>query len=224
MRRRLTFALAGALVVPALLAGCGGKKTAATTTAPVEKKNGCVVVTVSTRHAGATSSPSRRCSSRRTSLRRHDGDELRQLHDPDGPGAVAERGGVVRRRSSQRGFFDQTVFHRIVPGFVIQGGDPTATGTGGPGLLDRRHAAEEREVHARRRRDGEDRQPSRAGTAGASSSSSRSRTPASRPTTRSSARSSAASRRRPHRDARRRLAAADPGRRDPAGHGQVHVG
>lgn len=31
------------------------------------------------------------------------------------------------------GFFDMTVFHRIVPGFVIQGGDPTATGTGGPG-------------------------------------------------------------------------------------------
>lgn len=31
------------------------------------------------------------------------------------------------------GYFDDTVFHRIVPGFVIQGGDPTATGTGGPG-------------------------------------------------------------------------------------------
>jgi len=30
-------------------------------------------------------------------------------------------------------YFDDTVFHRIVPGFVIQGGDPTATGTGGPG-------------------------------------------------------------------------------------------
>jgi peptidyl-prolyl cis-trans isomerase B (cyclophilin B) len=30
-------------------------------------------------------------------------------------------------------FFDGTVFHRIVPGFVIQGGDPTATGQGGPG-------------------------------------------------------------------------------------------
>jgi cyclophilin family peptidyl-prolyl cis-trans isomerase len=31
------------------------------------------------------------------------------------------------------GFFRNTVFHRIVPGFVIQGGDPTGTGTGGPG-------------------------------------------------------------------------------------------
>jgi len=31
------------------------------------------------------------------------------------------------------GFFDGTTFHRIVPGFVIQGGDPTATGGGGPG-------------------------------------------------------------------------------------------
>jgi peptidyl-prolyl cis-trans isomerase B (cyclophilin B) len=31
------------------------------------------------------------------------------------------------------GYFDDTVFHRIVPGFVIQGGDPTASGTGGPG-------------------------------------------------------------------------------------------
>jgi peptidyl-prolyl cis-trans isomerase B (cyclophilin B) len=34
---------------------------------------------------------------------------------------------------AQRGFFNDTFFHRIVPGFVIQGGDPTGTGTGGPG-------------------------------------------------------------------------------------------
>jgi peptidyl-prolyl cis-trans isomerase B (cyclophilin B) len=31
------------------------------------------------------------------------------------------------------GFYDDTVFHRIVPGFVIQGGDPTGSGSGGPG-------------------------------------------------------------------------------------------
>ena len=34
---------------------------------------------------------------------------------------------------AKRNFFDNTFFHRIVPGFVIQGGDPTGTGTGGPG-------------------------------------------------------------------------------------------
>jgi cyclophilin family peptidyl-prolyl cis-trans isomerase len=36
-------------------------------------------------------------------------------------------------RLVRKGFFNGTIFHRIVPGFIIQGGDPTASGLGGPG-------------------------------------------------------------------------------------------
>jgi cyclophilin family peptidyl-prolyl cis-trans isomerase len=51
-----------------------------------------------------------------------------RLDVEDSPCTTSSFAALVRRH-----FFDGTIFHRIVPGFVIQGGDPTGTGRGGPG-------------------------------------------------------------------------------------------
>ena len=55
-----------------------------------------------------------------------------RLDQKTSPNAAASFAALARA-----GFFDDTIFHRIVPGFVIQGGDPTVTGSGGPGYSTR---------------------------------------------------------------------------------------
>ena len=59
----------------------------------------------------------------------------------------------------RRGFFDGVTFHRVASGFVIQGGDPDRHRRRRARLHGRRGAAEGHAVRARRRRDGQDREP-----------------------------------------------------------------
>jgi cyclophilin family peptidyl-prolyl cis-trans isomerase len=51
-----------------------------------------------------------------------------ELFDEDAPKTVENF-----RKLAQDGFYDGVVFHRVIPDFMVQGGDPTGTGTGGPG-------------------------------------------------------------------------------------------
>jgi peptidyl-prolyl cis-trans isomerase B (cyclophilin B) len=51
-----------------------------------------------------------------------------ELFDDDAPKTVENF-----KKLARDGFYDGVIFHRVIPDFMIQGGDPTGTGSGGPG-------------------------------------------------------------------------------------------
>jgi peptidyl-prolyl cis-trans isomerase B (cyclophilin B) len=61
-------------------------------------------------------------------LKTERGDMVLDLFAGDAPKTVNNFVFLVRE-----GFYDNTTFHRVIDGFVAQGGDPTGTGRGGPG-------------------------------------------------------------------------------------------
>ena len=64
----------------------------------------------------------------RVKLRTSAGDLVVELFEDDAPNTVANFVSLV-----EKGFYDGTPFHRVIGGFMAQGGDPTGTGGGGPG-------------------------------------------------------------------------------------------
>jgi peptidyl-prolyl cis-trans isomerase B (cyclophilin B) len=114
-----------AVAVAALLAaGCGGGKKAASTGCPQ------VAAPKPRRPAAPAGRPKPLDTAKNWTLvfRTSCGDFTVSLDPKTSPHAAASLVALARKK-----YFDGTVFHRIVPGFVIQGGDPTQSGSGGPG-------------------------------------------------------------------------------------------
>jgi peptidyl-prolyl cis-trans isomerase B (cyclophilin B) len=127
VRRRGAAALLAAVVVLGA-AACGGGKSASSTSTDA---SGCTSVTPPAGKARQAAKPTARLDPSKSydvRFRTNCGSFTIRLAVKTSPETTASFLSLVKK-----GYFNGTVFHRIVPGFVIQGGDPTGSGTGGPG-------------------------------------------------------------------------------------------
>jgi cyclophilin family peptidyl-prolyl cis-trans isomerase len=118
-----------------LVAGCGGgnseppEETAVST--PVQDANRCVPATLPAPKTVELDAPDEELDPAKTyvaTVTTNCG-AFEITLDPK----VAPKTSASFKSMADQKFYDATTFHRIVPGFVIQGGDPSGDGTGGPG-------------------------------------------------------------------------------------------
>jgi cyclophilin family peptidyl-prolyl cis-trans isomerase len=124
-----------ALLLLLALAGCGGSNkesaSSSTTTPTATDAAGCVPAEHPPSKEGSEKKPTSKLDPSKTYdvlIHTNCGDFTIRLAVKTAPNTTASVAALV-----DKGFYDDTVFHRIVPGFVIQGGDPTGSGSGGPG-------------------------------------------------------------------------------------------
>ena len=102
------------LIFTLMLAGCSAKEEATTATSEIDLENAVDASTVEKMNATITIKGM--------------GDINVELYPSKAPQTVANFTTLARE-----GFYDGLIFHRVIEGFMIQGGDPDGTGTGGPG-------------------------------------------------------------------------------------------
>jgi peptidyl-prolyl cis-trans isomerase B (cyclophilin B) len=132
LRRSRAPALLTAVAALAACGGNGGSKTEdLQTTTSASPAGGCKQVQARVHPNGGYTRQELELSPRKTYrlvFQTNCGSFTVTLNQKLAPNTTASLVSLARR-----GFFTDTFFHRIVPGFVIQGGDPTGRGTGGPG-------------------------------------------------------------------------------------------
>ena len=122
--------LASLLVAAALLVACGGGDESGETTTVAGEEAACEEASRPQAKEGDVARPPKRPSAARlvAVVETTCGTFAIALDTKRSPKTVASFEHLARE-----GVFDGTWFHRIVPGFVIQGGDPQGNGMGGPG-------------------------------------------------------------------------------------------
>jgi peptidyl-prolyl cis-trans isomerase B (cyclophilin B) len=129
VRRALLILL---LALGVLGAGCGSSSSGSATTDTEATTGGCTDVKApAPRDGGGATAPKERLDPEKTYdlvFKTNCGSFTVTLDLAKAPATAASLVALARS-----GFYDDTLFHRIVPGFVIQGGDPTQVGNGGPG-------------------------------------------------------------------------------------------
>lgn len=141
MRSRL-LALAASAIMVSLLAGCGGSEeeptAASASSAPAPEASGdadagaaageCTYEKTGDAAKDAELPPSEPVALDAVTITTNFGEIKATLTPDTAPCTVNSFASLAKQ-----GYFDGTKCHRLVPGFVLQCGDPSATGTGGPG-------------------------------------------------------------------------------------------
>lgn len=115
-RKSTIFLLIIALMTTVMLAGCGDKNR-------TESSSGAESSTVSQQNV-----PDPNASHPIVTIEMDNGKVIKaELYPEVAPNTVNNFISLIKQ-----GFYDGTIFHRVIPGFMIQGGDPEGTGMGGP--------------------------------------------------------------------------------------------
>jgi peptidyl-prolyl cis-trans isomerase B (cyclophilin B) len=125
--KRLTVLLLTLIALLLIVTGCGGKEKTNNSTDATATSNGAGAA--STQEASPMNGVDTSGDNPIVTIEMDSGKIIKvELYPKVAPNTVNNFISLVKK-----GFYDGTIFHRVIPGFMIQGGDPDGTGMGGPG-------------------------------------------------------------------------------------------